>query len=101
MAGGYYTAIETVKDYGEYLDSLQMTAYIDDFKPIYIQRIGDATVKFGGIQFRDLLDSDGVTILPSKDLTIGSFAFNIVSTDRNNDIDEPDQFRASPKKSMM
>lgn len=69
--------------------------------PIYIQRIGDATVKFGGIQFRDLLDSDGVTILPSKDLTIGSFAFNIVSTDRNNDIDEPDQFRASPKKSMI
>lgn len=69
--------------------------------PIYIERIGDATVKFGGIQFRDLLDSDGVTILPSKDLTIGSFAFNIVSTDRNNDIDEPDQFRASPKKSMI
>lgn len=69
--------------------------------PIYIQRIGDATVKFGGIQFRDLLDADGVTILPSKDLTIGSFAFNIVSTDRNNDIDEPDQFRASPKKSMI
>ena len=69
--------------------------------PIYIQRIGDATVKFGGIQFRNLLDSDGVTILPSKDLTIGSFAFNIVSTDRNNDIDEPSQFRASPKKSMI
>ena len=69
--------------------------------PIYVQRIGDAKVRFGGIQFRDLLDSDGVTILPSKYLTIGSFAFNIVSTDRNNDIDEPDQFRASPKKSMI
>ncbi len=69
--------------------------------PIYIDRIGDATVKFGGIQFRDLLDSDGITILPSKDLTIGSFAFNIVSTDRNNDIDDPDHFRASPKKSMI
>lgn len=26
-------------DYGEYLDSLQMTAIIEDFKPIYIQRI--------------------------------------------------------------
>ena len=69
--------------------------------PIYIEQIGDATVKFGGVRFRDLLASDGVTILPSKDLTIGSFAFNIVSTDRNNNIDEPEQFKASPKKSMI
>lgn len=32
-------------DYGEYLDSLHMTAYIDDFKPIYIQRIAQLTNK--------------------------------------------------------
>lgn len=69
--------------------------------PIYIQRIGDATVKFGGIRFRDLLDSDGVTILPSKDLTIGSFAFHIVLTNKDNDINEPDKFKANPKKSIV
>ena len=32
-------------DYGEYLDSLQMTAIIEDFKPIYIQRIAQLTNK--------------------------------------------------------
>ena len=69
--------------------------------PIYINRIGDATVKFGGIKFRDLLAPDGISILTSKDLTIGSFAYHIVSTDRNNDIDEPDQFISFPKKSMI
>ena len=38
-------AIAKFADYGEYLDSLQMTAYIDDFKPIYIQRIAQLTNK--------------------------------------------------------
>ncbi|MGM9571860.1 MAG: HAD-IIIC family phosphatase [bacterium] len=32
-------------DYGEYLDSLQMTAVIEDFKSIYIQRIAQLTNK--------------------------------------------------------
>ena len=41
----YYAKAEASKavcafaDYGEYLDSLQMHAYIDSFKPIYFQRI--------------------------------------------------------------
>lgn len=38
-------AVAAFADYGEYLDSLQMTAYIDDFKPIYIQRIAQLTNK--------------------------------------------------------
>lgn len=38
-------AAATFADYGEYLDSLRMTAYIDDFKPIYIQRIAQLTNK--------------------------------------------------------
>lgn len=41
--------------------------------PIYISRVGNETLKAGGIRFQDLLDTDGVTIKPSKDLTIGSF----------------------------
>jgi FkbH-like protein len=32
-------------DYGEYLDSLQMNAYIEEFKPLYIQRIAQLTNK--------------------------------------------------------
>ncbi len=35
----------TFADYGEYLDSLRMTAYIDDFKTVYIQRIAQLTNK--------------------------------------------------------
>lgn len=38
-------AVESFADYGDYLDSLQMTAYIDDFKSIYIQRIAQLTNK--------------------------------------------------------
>lgn len=69
--------------------------------PIYIDRIGDESVKRGGIKFRNLLASDGITILPSKDLTIGSFSHPIVSTDRNNDVDEPDHFISSPNRKMI
>ena len=32
-------------NYGEYLDSLKMTAEIDDFRPIYIERISQLTNK--------------------------------------------------------
>ena len=32
-------------DYGEYLDSLEMTATIKDFEPLYIQRIAQLTNK--------------------------------------------------------
>jgi FkbH-like protein len=38
-------AMAAFADYGAYLDSLQMTAYIDDFKPIYVQRIAQLTNK--------------------------------------------------------
>lgn len=38
-------SISTFANYGEYLDSLCMTAIIDDFKPIYIQRIAQLTNK--------------------------------------------------------
>ena len=47
----YRAKVEAIKaksmfsDYGEYLDSLEMTAYIDDFKPIYVQRIAQLTNK--------------------------------------------------------
>lgn len=37
--------IAAFADYGEYLDSLQMQAHIDDFKPIYLQRIAQLTNK--------------------------------------------------------
>jgi FkbH-like protein len=40
-----FKTIATYADYGEYLDSLQMTAYVDDFKPLYIQRIAQLTNK--------------------------------------------------------
>lgn len=39
------TAATAFADYGEYLDSLQMTVFIDDFKPAYIQRIAQLTNK--------------------------------------------------------
>jgi FkbH-like protein len=35
----------TYADYGAYLDSLQMTAHIEDFKPLYVQRISQLTNK--------------------------------------------------------
>lgn len=38
-------AVAAFADYGEYLDSLHMTAYIDEFKPVYIQRIAQLTNK--------------------------------------------------------
>lgn len=38
-------AVAAFADYGEYLASLQMQAYIDDFKPIYMQRIAQLTNK--------------------------------------------------------
>lgn len=38
-------AVAAFADYGEYLESLQMQVYIDDFKPIYIQRIAQLTNK--------------------------------------------------------
>lgn len=38
-------AVAAFADYGEYLTSLHMTATIDDFKPIYIQRIAQLTNK--------------------------------------------------------
>jgi FkbH-like protein len=40
-----HKAQSTFADYGEYLDSLCMTVYIEDFKPIYIQRIAQLTNK--------------------------------------------------------
>jgi FkbH-like protein len=33
------------EDYGEYLDSLEMTAEIDSFKPVYMERIAQLTNK--------------------------------------------------------
>ena len=40
------TALEaTFADYGEYLDSLDMTAEIDSFKPVYLERIAQLTNK--------------------------------------------------------
>lgn len=65
--------------------------------PIYIQRIGNLQVKKGGMRFSDLLASDGVTIKDSKDISIGSFAFNIVSGHKDNDVDHPNSFRVRPK----
>lgn len=38
-------AVAAFADYGEYLDSLQMSAVVEDFKPIYIQRIAQLTNK--------------------------------------------------------
>lgn len=38
-------AAATFTNYGEYLDNLQMTAVIDDFAPVYIQRIAQLTNK--------------------------------------------------------
>lgn len=38
-------AAATFKDYGEYLESLEMKAVLDDFKPISIQRVAQLTNK--------------------------------------------------------
>ncbi len=38
-------AVAAFSDYGDYLDSLDMTAYITDFEPIYQQRIAQLTGK--------------------------------------------------------
>lgn len=40
-----HRAAAAFTDYGQYLDSLQMAAAIEDFKPIYIQRIAQLTNK--------------------------------------------------------
>lgn len=70
--------------------------------PLYIAKIGnDATLNRGGKRFIDLLDSDGVTIHPTKELTIGSFAFNIANPGRDHDIDQPERFTSNPKKRII
>lgn len=69
--------------------------------PIYIRKIGrTATVKYG-VYFCDLLEPDGVTIRPSRDLTIGCFAHNIVFTRDKNDVNKPESFYSAPKKSVI
>lgn len=66
---------------------------------IYVKRIGDATLKGkDGRQFIDLLDENGVIDTSDKDLTIGSFAYSIVYTRKENNVDEPDTFIRSAKK---
>ena len=65
--------------------------------PIYIDRVGNETIRAGGIRFEELLDADGVTVKTSKDLTIGSFAHCIVSGKRENDVDDPVNFKVLPR----
>lgn len=66
--------------------------------PIYVSRIGDATIKEkNGRQFINLIDKDGMINKADKDLTIGSFSFSIVATHRDNDIDEPETFYKKEK----
>ena len=69
---------------------------------IYVKRIGDATLKGkDGRQFIDLLDENGVIDTSDKDLTIGSFAYSIVYTRKENNVDEPDTFIRSAKKAEI
>lgn len=71
--------------------------------PLYIKKLGtDPISGNSNILFRDLLEADGKTIRHSKDLTIGSFAFPIVIPDRDHqDINKPDEFSSTPKKSKI
>lgn len=70
--------------------------------PIYVDRIGDATLKGkDGRQFIDLLDENGMIDTSDKDLTIGSFAYSIVYTRKENNVDEPDTFIRSAKKAEI
>ena len=44
---------------------------------------------------------DGLTILPCKDLTIGSFSHSIVSGRKDNDINQPQAFYVKPIRSKI
>lgn len=67
--------------------------------PIYVDRIGDSTLKDkNGRKFNDLIDSGGIIDKADKELTIGSFAFSIVFTRRENSVDSPDTFFRKAKK---
>lgn len=69
--------------------------------PVYIDKIGNRTVSARGTRFQDLLEPDGVTIRYSRDLTIGSFSHPIVEIRRENDVNDPEHFVATPIKSII
>lgn len=64
-----HKTVAAFADYGEYLDSLQMVADIDDFKPIYIQRIAQLTNKSNQFNLTTLrcTEDDIKTVQESKD----------------------------------
>lgn len=63
-----YKAVAAFADYGAYLDSLQMTAVIDDFKSIYIQRIAQLTNKSNQFNLTTLRCSeDDIKVMQEAD----------------------------------
>lgn len=69
--------------------------------PLYIERLGRDTLNSKGKRFSELLAEDGLTILPCKDLTIGSFSHSIVSGRKDNDINQPQAFYVKPIRSKI
>jgi len=68
--------------------------------PIYVDKLGDCTIKMHGPVFSSLRAADG-SIIPSKDLTMGSFSHPIVRVKGEKSIDKPDTFQLSPNKSAI
>lgn len=70
--------------------------------PIYVDRIGkSATLDRTNKYFCQLKQPDGEIDINDKDLTIGSFAFNIVITNKKNNIDDPGAFFRKEKRSEI
>lgn len=61
-------AVASFADYGEYLDSLQMTAYIHEFKDMYIQRIAQLTNKSNQFNLTTMrCTEDDITAMQNAD----------------------------------
>ena len=61
-------------DYGQYLDSLEMTATIKGFEPLYIQRIAQLTNKSNQFNLTTLRCSEDDIRAMAGDQTTSAFA---------------------------
>ena len=67
-------------DYGEYLDSLEMTAEIETFKPIYLERIAQLEARLGFLEQQSSGTSPGAGGLTSSGTLYSAQVHNGTST---------------------
>ena len=69
--------------------------------PIYIKRLKNSSISANSIRFGELLKEDGTIDIDNKELTIGSFSYQIVRPGKLNNIDEPEKLSYEVKSYMI